>query len=171
MLYLGRNQLGYLENSSEILTSKEEGLRNAFKLAFNSSFPGQEIELFINNQSLVVDNNKPIVMSNGQYQIVLSRTFVQRLPKPYSDCKAEFTYDLETTVSFPYFQTECYRQCFIRALQTACGHAANFTDFEHLIHVNEQLFNQKHFQLLGQCDNKTALEEVQAEFLRNGIEF
>lgn len=110
-------------------------------------------------------------MSNGQYHIVLSRTFVQRLPKPYSDCKAEFTYDSETTGSFPYFQSECYRQCFIRAQQTACGHAANFTVFEHLIHVNEQLFDQEHNQLLGQCGNKTALTEIQAEFFRIGTEF
>lgn len=119
---------------------------------------------------MIVDQNKPIVMSNGQYHIVLGRTFVQRLPEPYSNCKTEFTYAPEIG-SFPYFQRECFRRCLMRAQQTACGLAANFTTFEHLIHVNEKLFDQTNNLLLRQCNNQTALSNIQAEFAANGIIF
>jgi hypothetical protein len=101
------------------------------KLDFLSSSVGFSLFLFNHSESL--NNYEPIDLAPGfHYNIAIDRTFVQQMPKPYSNCEVFQStlgsYDSGLIREFEkqtYKQTNCFDLCYQKKAFEVC----NCTDF------------------------------------------
>ena len=158
-----------LNETKEFLKSKQTGIEFGLNLKIQTS---EDIQLFIiNNTASFVNSN--IRISPGMItDLVIKRSFEERLGPPYSNCQKSVT--LKNGVEIPYKQNECFYLCTLRMTTEACDkkewYLKNFERFYNL--NNEMSFINFHLrsvpEVFSSCSNSSGLHNF-VSLLSEGV--
>ena len=158
----------------EKIKSKEAGPQSALRLILTSD-PNNDAEILVYNHTS--DLSKIIIISPGIIKhIKLKRLFQTKLSQPYSDCKADISYqnveftdiDIIDQKLFPYFQNDCFELCKIEKQFEICNKSEIFNINKRYYHTNYMYFIHEIIPEIKKCDRRI-LKKVHERFRIQGV--
>ncbi len=138
----------------KVLRSDNKGSFYGLRLVMSSSYRFEKFRIYINNHTVKLDSTKAIETALGQeINLSVKRTFVSKLSSPYSNCKSEVTFELNSTItSFPYIKSDCVMLfCFHKILATECNRSKEFEVNAHLYYTDKYGFTTFSIYLIDNC--------------------
>jgi len=148
----------------DISKSTVPGRLNGLRLTLYQQKDGEQINIYVYNQSTDLNENKAIYVSKGmEVNIVLNRVFTSKLSSPHSDCKIDYVFepkplDILNKTSFPYFQSECFFLCRIQQEMEICNKTAEFhRNFQYYFTNKSHFWDFFYYQVYNDCYKKNPL--------------
>ncbi len=153
----------------DVLNSTIPGINHGLRLSFKNelNLKNNLLRIRVNNYKTNVNSNAYIPASFGlEIDLILSRSIVNKLDQPYSDCKKEFIFEINETVqSFQYFQSECFILCKELNYAKFCNLTDEFEKIKHYYFTD--IIRYFEIDLFKNCDDKS-LRMAEDFILKNG---
>lgn len=144
----------------EILRSNYSGSSKGLAIVMRTSSTLQKFKVYVNNPASEVDRRTAIETSLGQdISLMVKRTFINKLPSPYSKCRAVETFSNSTTTSsYAYFKSKCQVLCRDIILAGECNMTEEFAAKEHLFYTDPKIFSFLYYDLTQSCNRDVQIK-------------
>ena len=125
----------HVDSVQQMKNEKSYGLR----LSMSQSNTNAYYRLYIHRYGEQKNIGKDIILKpQMEYDIVIHRTFLKKLSKPYSNCKKQVVSinsgrtnnSVKETQIHQYSQSECFYSCFYTAVLKACNYNFDFSEID-----------------------------------------
>ncbi len=153
--------------SVDVVNSTKPGVHHGLRVILENPVKDYYFRIYINNYKKNIVGHSDIKSSFGvEIDLIISRSILNKLDQPYSDCKKEIRFELNGTERyFQYFQSECFILCRQAEIAKACNLTGDFERNKHYYYTNIVHFFD--IGLYKTCDEKK-LFSVEDMFAKKG---
>lgn len=153
-----------VENSTKI------GATYGLKVTLETTFPNGRFVVYINNHSVNADNIYRKPFSKGvETNLIIKRTFIEKLSDPFSKCQREVVFTNESTQSsYKYFQSECFELCRYFRVANSCNFTSQLLEVKQLYFTDKIAYFDVYRSLRGNCPSEI-VKESEDSLINEGI--